>query len=210
MNIEVTIQSAIAELQRFFTLLNMRYFNNELERPVVTIQTDTTAGAYGWITVGKVWSRENEEWFREINLCAEYLNRSPDLVIATLLHEMCHLYNIQREIQDTSRGGTYHNMKFKRTAEIRGLQVGKCEKYGYCVTTPTPELTQFLNDNNLQVDCFRLNRLKTQRNGKKPTGESRQSTRKYACPCCGLIVRASKDIGGKLLCIDCEEVFVES
>jgi len=210
MNIEITMQGVIAELQRFFTLLNEKYFSGELERPIITIQKDTTSGAYGWITVQRVWSSEDDKWFREINLCAEYLNRTPDLVIATLLHEMCHLYNLQNEIQDTSRSGTYHNTKFKKVAEPRGLQVNKCEKYGYCITTPTQELIDFLSENNLNADYFKLNRIKTHRSGKIPTGQTRQSTRKYTCPSCELIIRASKDITGKLLCIDCEEVLLES
>jgi len=210
MDMEVLIQNAIAELQRFFTILNNHYFNNELERPIITIQTDTTTGAYGWITVSKVWNREDEEQYREINLCAEYLNRNPEEVIATLLHEMCHLYNIQNEIKDTSRSGTYHNTKFKKTAETRGLHVEKCEKYGHCITTPTFGLLQLLDENKLNNDCFKLNRLKVNRSGKKPTGEGRKSSWKYVCPCCNLIVRASKDITRKLLCIDCEEMLIES
>ena len=210
MDMEVIIQTAIAELQRFFTILNKHYFNDELERPIITIQTDTTAGAYGWITVSKVWNRGEEEQYREINLCAEYLNRNPEEVIATLLHEMCHLYNLQNDIQDTSRSGTYHNAKFKKTAETRGLYVQKCEKYGHCITSPTFGMLQLLDEHNLNNDCFKLNRLKVNRNGKKPTGESRKSSRKYVCPSCSLIVRAYKDITGKLLCIDCKEIFIES
>jgi predicted RNA-binding Zn-ribbon protein involved in translation (DUF1610 family) len=34
--------------------------------------------------------------------------------------------------------------------------------------------------------------------------------RKYTCPACGLIIRASKDVTGKLLCIDCGEVLIEN
>ena len=40
---QVTIQSAIDELQRMFKLLNATYFNGELERPVITILTDNNA-----------------------------------------------------------------------------------------------------------------------------------------------------------------------
>jgi hypothetical protein len=86
---EITLQSAIDELQRMFRLLNKEYFGGELERPVIAILTDTTSGAYGWISVNKVWSTKDNAWFREINLCAEYLNRPPELVVTTLMHEMC-------------------------------------------------------------------------------------------------------------------------
>jgi hypothetical protein len=221
MNGKVTIQSAIDELQRNFNRLNDAYFGGELERPVITILADSTSGAYGWISVNKVWSSKDNQWYREINLCAEYLNRPTELVITTLLHEMCHLFNIQHNIQDTSRGGTYHNAKFKETAEMCGLIVGKSEKYGFCITMPSPELTELVNETT-RTGCFKLERIKTYRNGtpkttttgedgkERTTSRTKQSMKKYNCPVCGLIVRASKDIAGKLLCVDCSELFVES
>ena len=119
----VTIQSAIDELQRMFKLLNETYFNGELERPVITLHTDHTGGMYGWITVGKVWVSKDKAYYREINLCAEHLNRPTENVITTLAHEMSHLWNLEREIQDTSRKGTYHNTRFREVAERCGLIV---------------------------------------------------------------------------------------
>lgn len=207
MSKELSIKSAIEELQRVFILLNELYFNSELERPIITLNTDTTPGSYGWITVNKVWSSKEGEWFREINLCAEHLHRNTELLISTLLHEMCHLYNIQQGIQDTSRGGRYHNVKFKTTAEKYGLLVEKSEKYGYCITKPTPELMKLVSE-HVRGECFELERVKTSKRGK--SGGGKQSMRKYSCPICGLIIRASKDITGKLMCVDCEEIFVES
>ena len=220
-NGQVTIYSAIDELQRNFKMLNEKYFNSELEKPVITILTDVTSGAYGWVTKNEVWSSKDNKWYREINLCAEYLNRDTELVITTLLHEMCHLYNIQRGVQDTSRAGTYHNTKFKEVAECRGLIVEKSDKYGYCITKPTQELIDLVKAKT-RAGCFKLERMKTYRNGtpktttkgedgrEKTTSRTKQSMRKYNCPTCGLIVRASKDVSGKLLCVDCNEIFIES
>lgn len=218
---KITLQSAIDELQRSFKWLNERYFSGELERPVITILTDVTSGAYGWITLNKVWSSKDQKWFREINICAEYLHRDTELIITTLLHEMCHLYNIQRGVQDTSRSGTYHNTKFREVAECRGLLVEKSDKYGYCITKPTDELKEIVKE-KVRAGCFKLNRLKTYRNGtpkttttgedgrEKTTSRTKQSMRKYICPNCALIVRASKDIRGKLLCVGCNEIFLEN
>jgi hypothetical protein len=192
--------------------LNGVYFNNELERPVITIQTDSTSGAYGWISVGRVWSSKDEKWFREINLCAEHMNRSAELIITTLLHEMCHLYNLQHDIQDCSRGGTYHNAKFKLVAERCGLLVAKDERYGFCITTPSPELVELVKAKT-RAGCFKLERKKTYRDGspkitvtgkdgkEKTTTRSKSSTRKYVCPECGTIVRATKHVN--IACLDC-------
>ena len=218
---QITIQSAIDELQRNFKLLNNTYFNGELEKPVITILSDSTSGAYGWISVNKVWSSKDNQWFREINMCAEYLNRDAELVITTLLHEMCHLYNIQNGIQDTSRAGTYHNGKFREVAEKSGLVVKKDNKYGHCITEPSEELSALVKSKT-RAGCFKLARIKTYKDGKpktttkgidgreKTTSRTKQSLRKYACPECGLIARASKDIGGKLLCTDCDELLIEN
>jgi len=218
---QITIQSAIDELQRNFKMLNEMYFNNELEKPVIAILTDVTSGAYDWITVNKVWSSKDMKWYREINLCAEYLNRDTELVITTLLHEMCHLYNIQNGIQDTSSPETYHNKKFKEVAERCGLAVEKSEKYGYCITRPTQELTDIVKSKT-RAGCFKLERMKTYRDGtpkttttgtdgkEKTVSRTKQSMRKYTCSVCSLIVRASKDISNKLKCIDCDEIFIKS
>ena len=210
---EITIQSAIDELQRMFKLLNKTYFNDELERPVITILTDSKGGAYGWISVNKVWSSKDRAFFREINLCAEYLNRPPELVITTLMHEMVHLYNIQREVQDTSRAGTYHNREFKEVAEARGLNVDKDLKYGFCVTTPTNAFTELVKK-HCRAGCFKLERMKTYRDGtpkitktgedgkEKTVTRTKQSSRKYTCPKCGVIVRATKEVN--IICGDCD------
>jgi len=208
----VTIQSAIDELQRMFKLLNATYFNGELERPVITIHTDHTGGAYGWISVNKVWSSKDEDWFREINLCAEHLNRPVELVITTLHHEMCHLWNIQQGIQDTSRKGQYHNIRFKDVAEARGLIVRQYQTYGFCITEPGPEFTELVHK-NCRAGCFKLERIKTYRDGtpkvtkpgddgtEKTITRTKQSYKKFTCPDCGQVARAAA--AASLICGHC-------
>lgn len=85
------------------------------------------------------------EGFYEINICAEHLARPFEQVAETLLHEMVHLYNLQIGVQDTSRNGTYHNKKFKETAEQHGLDVGKDPKYGWTITTLDAEARAFVD-----------------------------------------------------------------
>jgi hypothetical protein len=196
-----------------FKLLNAAYFAGELERPVITIHTDVTSGAYGWISVNKVWSTKENDWFREINLCAEYLTRPPEQVVTTLMHEMCHLYNLQRGVQDTSRGGTYHNKSFKAAAEGRGLIVERDGTYGFCITKPSPAFAQLVRE-NCRAGCFKLARAKTYRDGtpkvtrtgndgkEKTVSRTKQSYRKYVCPHCGMAVRATRDVYVK--CGDCD------
>jgi len=211
----VTIQSAIDELQRMFKLLNATYFGGELERPVITILTDYKGGSYGWISVNKVWSTKDNAWFREINICAEYLNRPPELVITTLHHECCHLWNIQQGVQDCSRNGQYHNANFRDVAEARGLIVRQSLTNGWSITEPGPEFTELVLK-NCRAGCFKLERMKTYRDGTpkvtKPgadgkeitTSRTKQSYRKYICSGCGLTARTTRD--AVLKCGTCDQV----
>ena len=142
---EVSLKPVIAELEDLFSKFNARFFADKLEKPVITVSPDHTRGAYGWCTGWKAWQDGTKEGgYYEINLCAEYLNRPFEETCGTLLHEMVHLQNLQDGIQDTSRSGTYHNKKFKETAEAHGLTVEKGEKYGWHKTTLSPEALEFV------------------------------------------------------------------
>ena len=117
---EVSLKPVIEELEDLFSKFNTRFFADKLEKPVITVSPDHTRGAYGWCTGWKAWKAGEDEGHYEINLCAEYLNRPFEETCGTLIHEMVHLQNLQDGVQDTSRSGTYHNKKFKETAEAPG------------------------------------------------------------------------------------------
>lgn len=97
-------------LEKIFRALNAKYFNGELEEPIITIQS--TPRAYGHVTVAKAWQR-GDTTRHELNIGAGTLARPIENVVATTLHECVHLWNLQNGIQDCSRGGQYHNKKFK-------------------------------------------------------------------------------------------------
>lgn len=216
---EVTIMSAVDELQRAYKGLNRKYFNDELEKVIITIQTDSSRSAYAWISVAPVWSDKDKQAFREINIVAEWLDRDPAEVVASLLHEMCHLKNLQAGIQDCSRAGTYHNQAYRDCAEAHGLIVRKTDRYGWAHTEPSEELRMWVKE-NCRPGCFRYKRQATYRNGKPkttttdgdglPTTTSRgvSNIRRYLCPKCGLVIRASRDISGRLMCVDCKELLI--
>lgn len=118
-------------LEKIFRALNNDSFGGELEEPIITIQSTPTA--YGHITVAKTWKRK-DDWRHELNISADWLERPIENVVATMIHEMTHLYNIQHNVQDCSRGGTYHNKKFKEEAEKHMIHIEKDEKYGWTRT----------------------------------------------------------------------------
>lgn len=200
----VSLAPVIEVLDNLFQTLNDKFFEGKLRKPVLSVAPDMTAGAYGWCSTVAFWGdKENENGHFEINLTAEHLNRPLPEIVATLLHEMVHLWNGQEGIQDCSRGGTYHNKKFKEEAEKRGLAIDKHAKYGWTITSLTPETKEYVD--SLGVVDFQLWRLTNGKSAEKK-GKKKSSSRKYECPVCGQSIRATKEVN--LICGDCEERMV--
>lgn len=74
----------------------------------------------------------------EVLLAGEALHLKPTDVFEVLLHEAAHGLNMSRGVKDTSRGGRYHNAKFKATAIEVGLRVGSMPPYGWAKTELAP------------------------------------------------------------------------
>lgn len=200
---------AAGYLNKMFDLLNDVFFESALSRPVLTIQS--TPKAYGHFTLREdTWISKNGS-SHEINIGAGTLARPIEEVAATLLHEMVHYSNYVNGIQDCSRGGTYHNKRFKETAESKGLIVNYSDRYGWAHTEPADALLSFVLEYGL-TDIL-INRNETM--GLRITGTGthsgisggsvtkKSSTRKYVCPCCGNSVRATKTV--RIACMDCDE-----
>lgn len=181
-----------------FKVLNKVYFEGDLPEVVITIQS--TPRVYGHITVQKIWTGNTEEnYLREINIGADYLDRPIEAVMATLLHEMVHLYCAVENIKDTSNGGRYHNKKFKQEAEKRDLSIEFADYIGWSVTSPTEKFVEVLKTNGLYVELGLFRKGGAEGGGEKPRKKS--STRKYICPNCKISVRATKNVN--ILCLDC-------
>ena len=119
---ELTSYNRVAGyLNKIFDLLNEEFFESALSRPTITIQS--TPRAYGHFSLREdTWISKNGE-SHEINIGAGTLARPIEEVCATLLHEMVHYHNYILGVQDCSRGGTYHNKRFKASAEAHGLLI---------------------------------------------------------------------------------------
>lgn len=186
-------------LERIFRSLNKDRFGGELETPIITVQG--TPRAYGHCTCSRTWKNANrgQEQY-EINIAAGTLNRPIENVVATMLHEMVHLYNLTHDIQDTSRGNAYHNKRFKAKAEEVGLVIDFDARIGWSVTSPSPELVEYVAAQGWEdIPLSRGDLVEARRKVKKPS-----STRKYECPACGLSVRATRDV--RIICAECSEV----
>ncbi len=205
---------AAGYLNKVFDLLNAAFFENALSRPTITIQS--TPRAYGH------FSLQEDTWVsklggtHEINIGAGTLARPIEDVAATLLHEMVHYYNYVNGVQDCSRGNTYHNRKFKEAAEARGLKVIHSDKYGWSQTEPDDALLDFVLEcgltdiliNRNEFCGFQMTGTGTH-SGTSEIGiavPKKSSSRKYVCPCCGMSIRATKEVN--IGCLDCGEKMI--
>lgn len=201
-------------LEKMFRTLNADWFGGELEEPIITIQS--TPRAYGHVTAAKAWRRK-DDWRHELNLGAETLDRPIEDVVATMVHEMVHLYNIAHNVQDCSRGGMYHNRRFRDEAERRGLVIGHHEKYGWTVTEPGEALVEYIIQQGWgEIYINRGTGWTPPAGGGSKAGNSagaaaekpkKSSTRKLVCPKCGQSVRATRAVN--ILCGDCMERMTE-
>lgn len=207
------IALTINELYRFFDFFNNEFFSNKLEKPVILIQTNGRhKNVLGWCTTNKIWNdKARTENYFEITICAEYLNRHIHEIIGTMIHEMVHLHNLQVGIKDVSRGGSYHNKKFKQVAEEKGLIIEFSKKIGWSLTTLQESTKALIDELSPSEELFKVARNgglvlsptddEDEGEGEKP----KSSSRKYICPSCESIVRATKDVN--IICADCNEKF---
>jgi len=114
---------------------------------------------------------------------------------------------IQSAIDELSR-----MFKFLNAHYFGGILVEKSPQSGWCITTPSPEFTALVKK-HCRAGCFKLERIKTYRDGtpktttvgpdgrEKTISRTKQSSRKYICPACAMAVRATKEVN--LICGDC-------
>jgi len=205
-------------LETAFDLLNEVYFDGGLPNAVITIQSSPKC--FGYITVQKVW-KDSEASYHEINIGAEYLSRPIENVLATLLHEMIHLYCMVSGIQDTSNGGRYHNKRFKAEAEKRDLKIEYAKYIGYSVTAPAARFIEVIKEQGLYLPIGHCRTGGSSIIAPPPSpaggddlgvaggssGKKKTSTRKYRCNHCGISVRTTKDVN--IICGDCMDTMIK-
>jgi hypothetical protein len=211
----INISAVVAEAEAMFDACNDRFYDGELDRPAITITPDAVTpgkgqNCYGWCSIKEIWNAENER-FREINICADYLDRPIKEVAATMLHEMAHLYDLEHEIKDTSNGTYYHNQKFKKTAEEHGLVIAKHPRYGWTITTLNSDATAWVESEygdrrfSASRTAFGTSASTSDDGSDGADGEEKPKKKnnsiKYTCPVCDSKVRATKQVN--VICGDC-------
>ena len=194
----------VTYLSKMYDFFNEKLFGGALTKPVITISPDEKNKAFGWITRDKLWKEnENDEGMYEINLSAQFLNRPGSEIASTLIHEMSHQFAKVNQLKDTARSGSFHNKLFKRIAEEHGLNVELNGGRGWAVTTLKESTKRLLEDfieQNPMIPVYREMPI-------KPKRVRNVSVRKYVCPDCEVIVRATKAVN--VVCGDCNKQMQE-
>lgn len=156
----------------------------------------------------------------EINIGAGTLDRPIEEVVATLLHEMCHMWNdTVLNVQDCSGSSKkYHNKAFRDACLSHGLNCYRSEKYGWSHTEPSDMLVEWILDNNVQEIMMCRNEpygiriaggSATANGGAATTGiASKGHSIRYKCPICAQLARTTKT--ARLICGDCLVPMLES
>lgn len=211
-----TTTDMLQELYRIYNALNARFFEGNLPPVFITLVPGKSRkkATYGCFTpnawakakieekvtdeaVEKIVVPENPQ--HEIAISSEYFTRGTASWVATMVHEMVHLHCCVNEINDTSNNGVYHNKRFKYEAEkTKAINIDYAQIIGYSVTTPSSELTYFI-DNELNVNeeifaWFRNTQLGLTAKAPK---------KRYICPFCQLEVQTKKN--KKIICGECYE-----
>ena len=247
------ISQVTDELMRCFDIINQDKFDNELPRPIITLQEKKNTR--GHCSVRKIWvpvrneikkSFENDPdvkivedesqteddenavttddlnealesnlesflesgdypCFYEINIVPDYIDNSEDgmvQLISVLMHEMVHLGNISKGVNDTSGAGNrVHNKKFLKAAQAAGLTAEKLPGVGYAMTEPTEECVEYIK-NEVKPDPEKLKFFRyIPAKPKKETPEKKKFIA-WVCPGCGM--EAKGEEGMNLMCSDCQ------
>jgi len=111
----------------------------------------------------------------EVLISGEGFQRSGVEVLGTLLHEAAHGMAATRGVQDTSRGGRYHNQIFRQLAEELGLKVEQDGTRGWSYTEVPPATQkrwkETIKNLNKAIKTFRFAEKGP---GKKKKSENRQ------------------------------------
>jgi hypothetical protein len=111
---------------------------------VITLGAGSPDSAAGTLSLGHFagdrWQRWDGGSLPDVFIAGEGLDRGARGVLGVALHEAAHEAAAARQIQDTSRQGRYHNVRYRRLAEELGLAVEQVDRFGWSGTA-VPDAT---------------------------------------------------------------------
>ena len=198
---EIKIESlrpALAEIERYIVWMNDEM---NIGARVVPVISKRYKKDYLACFSASTWATREGESVHELQLAAEALNREPTEILASVTHEMIHLFAESRGIKDCAASGR-HNKKFQELAIDYGLMCEKQEGRGYGVTTLSPALKERIEKEfKPDVTAFNLFRL-------NPIVKERKKGKsmKWVCKCEPvMVIRSNVEVD--VTCNICHSLF---
>lgn len=194
-------------IQLAFEFMNEELFDGCLPNCLITLQRRRSS--YGYFAAQRFVSREQKHYCDEIALNPLHFSQRPILeILATLGHEMCHLY--QQHFGNPGRG-RYHNKEWASIMKNIGLQPTATGSKGGKETGD--RVSQLIVDTGPFDDCARrlieggfaihwheqlTGILNEAADGQEIPKDKNGKRVKYSCPSCALNVWARH--GAKIDC----------
>jgi len=219
-----TLAVSVSEIEKLFDAYNQGLFGNTLHRPLITIQTGEESNTRGWFATN-IWTDKNDTLnYHEINIGAEILTLSAEdgspRFAVTLLHEMIHLRNFEKNIKDTSQNGYHHKKNFGKTAEAYGLQVQYLDRFPGVITTGLTESARRILEETLDLKNIKYHRRSAKffdlkkgpedEENSEPAEKKPSKTRPLCCSECGYKIRVALGFEHILKCMTCGNCLEEA
>ena len=179
-------------LEDIFNTINYIYFEDSLPKSAILVQN--TPREYARHTMQKIdKTADNSEFTYEISIGAKFMDKPVEGLAALLFHEMTHIYCAENTITDTCQNGRYHNGKFKKQCEDRGLLVEYDLANGYAYVLPSEDFVKALKDSGIDM-ATKFPHIELT---KKSRGRAGRKMFVYECPHCGQHFKAAEELNIK-------------
>lgn len=179
-------------LEDIFNTINYIYFEDSLPKSAILVQN--TSREYARHTMQKLdKTADNSEFTYEISIGAKFMDKPVEDLAALLFHEMTHIYCAENTITDTCQNGRYHNGKFKKQCEDRGLLVEYDLANGYAYVLPSEDFVKALKDSGIDM-ATKFPHIELT---KKSRGRAGRKMFVYECPHCGQHFKAAEELNIK-------------
>lgn len=218
-------QTSVALIQALAQVWSAIRRNHPQVPGVMLLPAPAPAGRRGKSVLGHFaplrWRtrEDNGGLMHEVVVVAEHLDRSPEDVLETLLHEAAHALNFACGVSDCT-ASQYHNRHFKAAAEELGLVVKRVPNYGYALTRMRLITPDRYFDELAVLDAALIHRRSWRINtksggetedssGRRPTSSAPRSRYLKATCQCGFNIRAARSTyrDTVIRCDSCGEPF---
>jgi hypothetical protein len=204
-----------AMLQSAYDFFNAKFFDSRLPKVFFTIDWHNKK-SNGYFCPHKLVNKEDAEAKAKASVIAlnpDYLARDVYEVLATLVHEMCHVWEFEEFIKDPYKLTSYHSKRFeKKLSECNLKAVINNKSRSSCSTViPDDGIFKGIADEYLKTKEFlsiaSTNAIKTE--GDKAAEKKAKAKNKTKYVCTGCETNVWGKAGLNLHCNECDMDFEE-